>query len=150
AEHDEIVALTGADQDLTTAVVTAVNLARAQLIRDAMHSAQRHDLDAPREPLPDLDDFALHFQARWGIAGGSLIGVERRLRWTGLPGPTLPPEALAAAAEERGDMRRLGDWIILRACRHAADWRYLWPDPMRLSINISPMQLAADDFTGVL
>ncbi len=80
----------------------------------------------------------------------SLIGVETLLRWNGLPVPTLPPEALVAAAEQRGDMRRLGDWIIQRACRHAAEWRFLWPDPMRLSINISPMQLAADDFTGVL
>jgi EAL domain-containing protein (putative c-di-GMP-specific phosphodiesterase class I) len=150
APHDEIIAEADAEQDLTTAIVTAVNLARAQLIRDAMHSAQRRDLETPREPLPDLDDFALHFQARWSIDGASLIGVETLLRWNGMPVPTLPPEALVAAAEQRGDMRRLGDWIILRACRHAAEWRYLWPDPMRLSINISPMQLASDDFTGVL
>ena len=151
AEHDEITVSEprGASQ-LTTALVTAVNLGRARLIRDALHSAQRREMSAPRQPLPDLDDFALHFQARWSIDGASLIGVETLLRWNGLPVPTLPPEALIAAAEQRGDMRRLGDWIILRACRHAADWRFLWPNPMRLSINISPMQLAADDFTGVL
>jgi EAL domain-containing protein (putative c-di-GMP-specific phosphodiesterase class I) len=149
ASHDEIVA--GLDGvELMTALVTAVNLGRARLIRDAMHSAQRRATDAPRQPLPDLDDFALHFQARWSIDGASLIGVETLLRWNGLPVPTLPPEALVAAAEQRGDMRRLGDWIILRACRHAAEWRHLWPAPMRLSINISPMQLAANDFIGVL
>src|SRR5262249_27385195 len=121
ALHDEIVAETAVEDELTTAVITAVNLGRAQLIRDAMHSAQRRDLDSPRDPLPDLDDFALHFQARWSIDGASLIGVETLLRWNGLPVPTLPPEALVAAAEQRGDMRRLGDWIILRACRHAAE-----------------------------
>jgi len=149
ATHDEIV--TSFDSDaLMTALVTAVNLGRARLIRDAMHSAHRRAAEPPREPLPDLDDFALHFQARWSVDGASLIGVETLLRWNGLPVPTLPPEALVAAAEQRGDMRRLGDWIILRACRHAAEWRHLWPEPMRLSINISPMQLAADDFTGVL
>lgn len=151
AAHDEIVVDAPFDAArVATALVTAVNLGRARLIRDALHSAHRREIDAPRQPLPDLDDFALHFQARWSIDGGSLIGVETLLRWNGLPVPTLAPEALVAAAEQRGDMRRLGDWIILRACRHAAEWRFLWPDPMRLSINISPMQLAADDFTGVL
>jgi len=149
AAHDEIVS-GAADDALMTAIVTAVNLGRVRLIRDAMQSARRREIEMPREPLPDLDDFALHFQARWSIDGASLIGVETLLRWNGLPVPTLPPEALVAAAEQRGDMRRLGDWIILRACRHAAEWRHLWPDPMRLSINISPMQLAADDFTEVL
>ena len=149
--HDEIVATEPFDGPrLVGALVTAVNLGRARLIRDALHSAQRREMTAPRQPLPDLDDFALHFQARWSIDGASLIGVETLLRWNGLPVPTLPPEALVAAAEQRGDMRRLGDWIIQRACRHAAEWRFQWPDPMRLSINISPMQLAADDFTGVL
>jgi EAL domain-containing protein (putative c-di-GMP-specific phosphodiesterase class I) len=48
------------------------------------------------------------------------------LRWNGLPVLTLAPEALVACREQRGDMRRLGDWIILRACRHAAEWRFLW------------------------
>jgi EAL domain-containing protein (putative c-di-GMP-specific phosphodiesterase class I) len=151
AEHDEITASEPCDgARLVEALVTSVNLGRARLIRDALHSAQRREMAAPRPPMPDLDDFALHFQARWSINGTSLIGVETLLRWNGLPVPTLPPEALVAAAERRGDMRRLGDWIIQRACRHAAEWRFLWPDPMRLSINISPMQLAADDFTGVL
>jgi EAL domain-containing protein (putative c-di-GMP-specific phosphodiesterase class I) len=150
AAHDEIVADAADVKQVAETLVTAVNLGRARLIRDALHSAQRRQVESQRQPLPDLDDFALHFQARWSIDGGSLIGVETLLRWNGLPVPTLAPEALVAAAEQRGDMRRLGDWIILRACRHAAEWRFLWPDPMRLSINISPMQLAADDFTEVL
>ncbi|HTO56720.1 MAG TPA: hypothetical protein VMJ74_02945, partial [Pseudomonadales bacterium] len=106
AAHDEIVSA-GTDDALMTAIVTAVNLGRVRLIRDAMQSARRREIEMPREPLPDLDDFALHFQARWSIDGTSLIGVETLLRWNGLPVPTLPPEALVAAAEQRGDMRRL-------------------------------------------
>jgi EAL domain-containing protein (putative c-di-GMP-specific phosphodiesterase class I) len=150
AVHDEIVAESADAAQVVTTLVTAVNLGRARMIRDALHAAQRREIEMPRQPLPDLDDFALHFQARWSIDGASLIGVETLLRWNGLPVPTLAPEALVAAAEQRGDMRRLGDWIILRACRHAADWRFQWPDPMRLSINISATQLASDDFTEVL
>jgi len=152
AAHEEIVSFVGPVDAarLAVALVTAVNLGHARLIRDALHTARRNELAPSREPLPDLDDFALHFQGRWSIDGTSLTGVETLLRWNGLPVPTLPPEALIAAAEHRGDMRRLGDWIILRAVRHAAEWRLFWPDPMRLSINISPAQLAADDFTAVL
>ena len=152
ADYEEIVApadpLVGID--LATTLVTAVNLGHARVIRDALNIARRTELAPSREPLPDLDDFALHFQGRWSIDGSALTGAETLLRWNGLPVPTLSPEALIAAAEHRGDMRRLGDWIIARACRHAAQWRSVWPAPMRLSINISPLQLAADDFTGAL
>ncbi len=149
ASHDEIVAPLDGDQ-LATTLVTAVNLGHARVVRDALHTARQTELAPSREPLPDLDDFALHFQGRWSIDGRALTGVETLLRWNGMPVPTLAPEALVAAAEHRGDMRRLGDWIIARACRHAAEWRSFWPLPMRLSINISPVQLGADDFTGVL
>ena len=103
AAHDEIVADTSDPTEVVTTLVTAVNLGRARLIRDALHSAQQRSTESMRQPLPDLDDFALHFQARWSIDGGSLIGVETLLRWNGLPVPTLAPEALVAAAEQRGD-----------------------------------------------
>ena len=104
-----------------------------------------------RQPLPDLDDFALHFQAQWSIDGSDADRCRNAAALERSAGAErCAPEAMVATAEQRGDMRRLGDWIITRACRHAADWRFLWPDPMRLLINISPLQLAADDFVEVL
>lgn len=140
-----------ADADgLAALLVTAVNLGRARQLRAAARREARDEFKRPREPLPDLGDFALHFQAQWSIDGRALTGAETLLRWNGLPVPDLKPEVLIAAAEHRGDMRRLGDWIIQRACRHAADWRALWPSSMRLLINISPLQLAADDFAALL
>jgi EAL domain-containing protein (putative c-di-GMP-specific phosphodiesterase class I) len=151
AGHGEITVADAFDGDrLATALVTAVNLGRARLLRDAVRTQQQADIAPSRQPLPDLDDFALHFQAQWSIDGNVLTGAETLLRWNGLPVPNLRPEAMIAAAEQRGDMRRLGDWIIHRACRHAADWRPIWPETMRLSINISPLQLASDDFARVL
>jgi len=135
---------------LPTALVTAVNLGRARELREVARRDVHEDFNRTREPLPDLGDFALHFQAQWSIDGAALTGAETLLRWNGLPVPELAPEALIAAAEHRGDMRRLGDWIIQRACRHAADWRALWPGSMRLMINISPLQLAAEDFSELL
>jgi EAL domain-containing protein (putative c-di-GMP-specific phosphodiesterase class I) len=151
ASHGEITVADVFDDDcLVTALITAANLGRARVVRDAMRTQQQAEVAPSRQPLPDLDDFALHFQAQWSIDGSSLTGAETLLRWNGLPVPNLRPESMIAAAEQRGDMRRLGDWIMHRACRHAADWRLIWPDTMRLSINISPLQLAADDFVKVL
>jgi hypothetical protein len=72
AAHDEIVADVADAAQVVTTLVTAVNLGRARLIRDALHTAQRREAESPRQPLPDLDDFALHFQ-----------GVEHRRRFAG-------------------------------------------------------------------
>lgn len=151
AGHDEITVTTAFDSpSLVTALTMAVNIGRARHVADALLHAQDRSFAPSREPLPDLDDFTVHFQAQWSIDGRSLTGAETLLRWNGLPVPNLRPEALIAAAEQRGDIRRLGDWIIHRACRHAAEWDALWPHTMRLLLNISPLQLASDDFAKVL
>ncbi|PNU03455.1 putative bifunctional diguanylate cyclase/phosphodiesterase [Novosphingobium guangzhouense] len=71
--------------------------------------------------------------------------VEALVRWRHPELGDVPPSSFIPAAERSGLMVRLGEWIIERAL---ADFAH-WPD-LHLSINLSPLQLQHDGFSGFL
>lgn len=129
------------DSELRRALLSAANLAMAVALRDSLTPRQGSEVVHLRPEPPRLDDFKLHFQPLWSIDGSKLIGAEALLRWHGLEVPGLRAEAVIANAEARGEMTRVGDFVVKRALWHLAEWRKLWPAGARLAINLSPAQL---------
>lgn len=71
--------------------------------------------------------------------------VEALVRWRHPELGDVPPSTFIPAAERSGLMVRLGEWIIRRALADFAQW----PD-MHLSLNLSPVQLQHEGFSGFL
>ena len=123
---------------LASALTLALNLAAARAIR----RVDRDMRSAPtRTEPPQLGDFGLYFQPQWSIDGERLIGTEALLRWHGLDVPALRSEALIADVESRGEMARVGDWVLARGIWQVAAWSDVWPRRARMSLNISLSQL---------
>ncbi|VUD71106.1 putative signaling protein [Methylobacterium symbioticum] len=82
-------------------------------------------------------EFQLHYQPVFGAEDADLRGFEALLRWQhpGL-GPISPAEFIPIA-EESGQIVPLGEWALREACRMAAHW----PDDLRVSVNVSAVQL---------
>jgi EAL domain-containing protein (putative c-di-GMP-specific phosphodiesterase class I) len=53
----------------------------------------------------------------------------------------VPPSNFVPLAEESGLIVPLGEWILRTACREAASW----PRPLRIAINLSPVQFRHGD-----
>ncbi len=70
-----------------------------------------------------------------------VIGVEALARWPKGDSRQLPPEKFIPIAEEQGVINALGELVLTIACRDAARWK-----DIRLSINVSPVQLNNPDF----
>jgi diguanylate cyclase (GGDEF)-like protein len=86
-------------------------------------------------------ELALHYQPRVAAPDGRLLGVEALLRWQSPElGPMVPAEVIAIAEETRLIMP-VGAWVILEACRQQAQWRREGLGTLRVSINISAVQL---------
>ena len=47
-------------------------------------------------------------------------------------------------AEESGLIIGLGEWVLREACGEAARWN----PPLKLSVNLSPVQFMQDDLVG--
>ena len=123
---------------IASALTLALNLAAAR----AMRRVDRDSRSAPtRTERPELGDFGLHFQPQWSIDGERLIGTEALLRWHGLDVPALRSEALIADVESRGEMARVGDWVIARGIWQVGAWSDVWPRRARMAINMSLSQL---------
>jgi diguanylate cyclase (GGDEF)-like protein/PAS domain S-box-containing protein len=81
-------------------------------------------------------ELRLHFQPRYRIADGQMVGAEALVRWQHPERGLIPPDTFIPIAEESGLILALSDWVIDTACRCAARW----PDNLFVSINLSPIE----------
>ncbi|UMY17547.1 EAL domain-containing protein [Methylobacterium organophilum] len=100
-------------------------------------AAVRLDLERRLRRALERREFALHYQPVIRAKTGETVGFEALLRWRGPDGQMVPPAAFIPLAEEAGLMPEIGAWVLEEACRNAASW----PQPLTISVNVSPMQL---------
>jgi diguanylate cyclase (GGDEF)-like protein/PAS domain S-box-containing protein len=80
--------------------------------------------------------FELHYQPQVDLATGRVTGAEALLRWTDPERGPVPPSEFVPLAEETGLIVPLGEWALRAACGEASRW----PAPLRVAVNLSPVQ----------
>ncbi len=118
----------------------AMEKARADGGNTAIAAAGESDVSRRIPVALNRDEFALALQPQWDITGTELRGVEALLRWEGLEVGNLDPEHFIPIAERSGQMARVGDWVLERACCESATWLEHLITPILLGINVSPQQ----------
>ena len=88
-----------------------------------------------REALP-AGQLSLHYQPFIDSQTGEVTGCEALLRWHHPTRGLVGPNEFIPIAEESGLITEIGKWVIARACATAVRW----PDPIRVSVNVSPRQ----------
>lgn len=84
-------------------------------------------------------DLILHFQPQCRFSDGALIGAEALVRWQD-GDRMIAPDQFIALAEETGLIVPLGHWVIESAIGQLAQWTSVYPDALRVSINLSTRQ----------
>jgi diguanylate cyclase (GGDEF)-like protein/PAS domain S-box-containing protein len=87
-------------------------------------------------------EFSLAYQPQVALIDGRVIGVEALLRWKSPDRGMVSPAAFIPVAEDSGLIVEIGRWVIDEACRQIADWRARELAPVRVAVNISPVQLS--------
>jgi diguanylate cyclase (GGDEF)-like protein len=101
-----------------------------------------HDL---REAI-ERQQFEIAYQPIVSLAGKSIIGFEALMRWRHPVRGYVSPSEFIPVAEEAGLISELGVWILEAACAEAT----AWPDDIRISVNISPVQFASGTLPSVI
>ena len=70
----------------------------------------------------------------------AIVGYEALLRWEHPTRGFISPAIFVPIAEEAGLINQIGDWVLHSACVEAANW----PDPIKLSVNLSSFQVEGD------
>jgi EAL domain-containing protein (putative c-di-GMP-specific phosphodiesterase class I) len=82
--------------------------------------------------------FIPYFEPQVDLATGKIVGFEVLARWNHALSGIIGPDVFIPVAEEIGLIGRLSEHVIGEALREAAEW-----DPkIKISVNISPFQLA--------
>jgi diguanylate cyclase (GGDEF)-like protein/PAS domain S-box-containing protein len=111
--------------------------ARAQVRRKVeidLRDAIQNDLLKPYyQPLVDL-------------ATGRITGFEALVRWPDPERGMIAPAEFIPVAEETGLIAPLGGLMLRRACMDAA----LWPDDVRVAVNLSPLQFRTGNLLSLV
>jgi len=74
-------------------------------------------------------------------AARRIVGMEALLRWRHRQYGMISPAVVCALLEESKQIDRFGRWAIATACRQLHEWKRAGVHDLRMSVNLSPLQL---------
>lgn len=95
----------------------------------------------------ERQEFELHYQPKVSVATRRIVGVEALLRWRDPGAGLIAPGELLPVLESTGMIVQLGEWILRQAALDVQRWRSAQLPPVRVAVNISPVQLRRRAFT---
>jgi diguanylate cyclase (GGDEF)-like protein len=94
----------------------------------------------------------VHYQPVVAGDTGNLVGVEALLRWNHPDRGPIEPTDFISLAEETGEIRAIGAWVLRTAAAQVVAWQHRVPGcrNLRLAVNLSPIQLRDDDLSALI
>ncbi len=99
----------------------------------ALENRLRHGLEQ--------GEFVLHYQPKVSLRDGKLTGGEALIRWNDPHTGLMPPGAFIPILEETGLIHEVGRWAMRQAIADHLRWRAAGLAAVRISVNVSPLQL---------
>ncbi|WP_214780048.1 EAL domain-containing protein [Exiguobacterium sp. s22] len=96
------------------------------------------------------DELTLVYQPKIDLKRNRLEGVEALLRWQHPKIGKIDPSDFIPIAENTGLIHSIGNWVIREGCRTWVRWQRSGIRPFTLSLNVSPLQFAREDFVDTL
>jgi diguanylate cyclase (GGDEF)-like protein/PAS domain S-box-containing protein len=93
----------------------------------------------------ERNEVELYYQPRIDTITGRPTAVEALLRWRHPTRGLVPPGLFIPIAEETGLIEEIGQWVLERACQDLREWLDRGGEPLRVSVNLSPIQFARDE-----
>src|SRR6201994_1619283 len=90
--------------------------------------------------------FGLYYQPLVNLQKKQVTGFEALRRWKNRDPGAVPPSEFIPVAEDMGLIVQLGEWALRQACAEAAEW----PEDIRVSVNLSPLQFAKGNLVSTV
>ena len=137
-------------RDADTAMYAARKLGKGrwEMFDPHMHkSTLAHlELEADLRAALERQEFLIHYQPIVDLTTGKIGGCEALLRWNHPQRDLIMPAKFLPLAEETGLIVPMGEWVLRTACAQNSAWQRAGYGPLLVSVNISPSQVAREDF----
>jgi diguanylate cyclase (GGDEF)-like protein len=87
-------------------------------------------------------EFEVYYQPQVLTRDGQIVGVEALLRWHNPKLGLVYPGTFIPVAEHNGLIGDIGNWVLRTACKQVHEWNQQHVGPLRLAVNLSPLQLS--------
>lgn len=131
----------------------ALHNARTSGERLSHFNAERHvellgrlTLERKLRRALELGQFELHYQPKVDIKSLRIEGVEALLRWRDPDVGIVSPAEFLPLLESSGLIEDVGTWVVSQASRDCREWLRAGLPPIRVAVNVSPLQLHQRDF----
>ncbi|MEH2613069.1 putative bifunctional diguanylate cyclase/phosphodiesterase [Bradyrhizobium sp. AZCC 1693] len=136
--------------DLAMYRAKSLGRGRVELYDTGLHdiAVERLRLEGNLRRALANNEFILHYQPIVSLDTHDIVGFESLIRWQRGPGDIVPPGDFVGVAEDTGLIVLIGGWVLSEACRMLAQLQVQFsrPEPLTMSINISPRQFIQPDF----
>jgi diguanylate cyclase (GGDEF)-like protein len=133
------------DADVALYQAKALGKNRYEFFHPELQSAVSHriELEFDLRSALDGEQFRLVYQPIYNLEDLALVGVEALLRWDHPVRGLVQPDEFIPVLEQTGQIREVGRWVLLEACRQMAEW-HARGDTLSMSVNVSGRQLDDD------
>ena len=124
--------------DLALYAAKAAGRGKHCLYQPSMHTeaTERQLLENDLRQAIERGELAVHYQPIVRTAEEEISGFEALVRWEHPSRGPISPAKFIPLAEEAGLIGKIGEWVLRNALEEAA----LWPDHVRVAVNLSPLQ----------
>ena len=92
------------------------------------------------------EEFRIHYQPKITAGSGQIVGFEALLRWENSHLGSVSPAIFIPIAEQSGQIKAIGNWVVAGVCRQLREWREMGLDVLPVAINVSGVQLNQPSF----
>ncbi|MCB2289400.1 EAL domain-containing protein [Clostridium sp. CS001] len=92
------------------------------------------------------NELEIYYQPKIHSHKKTIMGVEALLRWNSKKIGSISPYEFIPIAEEAGLIKNIGEWVIKGVCNQIKLWESNCKILMKVSINVSPVQLQDERF----
>lgn len=102
---------------------------------------KKHEIELLLQNVDYDKDFMLYYQPQYNTDDQSLIGMEALIRWIHPQKGFISPSKFIPIAEETGMIIHIGAWVVEKAFTQIKEWNQNYSLNLKMSINISPIQI---------
>lgn len=121
---------------------------KVQVYRPGLLQRQQENKSFEDDLMQALNkgEFRVYYQPIADTMNGEIYGYEALVRWFHPLRGSVPPTEFIPVAEKIGLINQLGEWVLRTACEAAASWS----SPLKVSVNVSPIQLINSSLTDTV
>lgn len=111
---------------------------------------ERLTLERSLERAVENDELRVYYQPKVDINTRRVVGMEALVRWQHPELGMVSPAQFIPLAEESGQIVAIGAWVLEQACSQCKAWADAGFEPIRMAVNLSPVQFRQPDLLHVI